>query len=233
MGSRIQKAVRAVIIGLLCLSAVIGTTGGYAYFSGQSDRRENKLSLVKGEMEQKGAVTILEPEWDARKGADESYGLDLQPGQEVVKDPKVRSEVDYPCWVFVELSMPTGPATIRREDSPYSHVTFEGDAEEYEGELELLVPDVDPDGWELYMRYRGKHTMEYVYGYKVPLVPHGMTNPLFGTVTVPEFTRYIGEGYTYINVTARTVQTEGCSTLDDAAEKLGYERDIEQDILYP
>lgn len=181
MGNRIQKAVRAGIIGLLCLSAVIGTTGGYAYFSGQSDVKENQLSVVRGEMGQRGAVTILEPEWDARKGADEGYGLDLQPGQVVVKDPKVQSEVDYPCWVFVGLSMPTGQAAIKKEDSPYDHVTFEGDAAEYEDELELLVAEVDPSDWELYMRYRGKHTMEYVYGYKVPLAPHGVTSLLFGS----------------------------------------------------
>ena len=75
MNKKISKAVKAGVISLFCLSAACGTGKAYAYFSGTSDLKLNQVSLVQGETDQDGAIVIIEPEWDARKEADEGYAM--------------------------------------------------------------------------------------------------------------------------------------------------------------
>lgn len=88
-----MKAVKVIkagtIIGSLCLATAGGIQSGYAYFSGTSEIKINQLSIARGEQDQDGALIIVEPEWDAGKEADENYAMDMQPGESVVKDPRV------------------------------------------------------------------------------------------------------------------------------------------------
>ena len=230
--SKISKAVKAGVISLFCLSAAYGTGKAYAYFSGISDLKLNQVSLVQGEIDQDGAIVIIEPEWDARKEADEGYAMEMQPGQTVVKDPQVESRVDYPCWVFVEVSIPEGTGILEKTDNPYPYVTFTGDGTDYTYGFEIVVPEINEGDWELYQRSNGKNLISYVYGCRTPLEAYGTTSPVFDSITVPKFKQFEG-GENYLFIRAEAVQTEGCETLDDAAQKLGIERGIKQTMIKP
>ena len=158
--------------------------------------------------------------------------MDLQPGESVVKDPQVESHVDYPCWVFVEVSIPEGLGVLEKNNNPYPYVTFTGDKTEYEYSYEIVVPEINEEDWKIYQRSDGKNLISYVYGCKTPLEAHEVTSPVFTSITVPEFNQFEG-GENYIFVRAKAVQTEGCPTLDEAAEKLGIKQDIDWTAISP
>lgn len=227
------KLVKAgAIAGVLFLFTAGGIHSGYAYFSGTSEIKVNQLSIARGEQDQDGALIIVEPEWDARKAADENYAMDMQPGESAVKDPRVESSIDYPCWVFVEVSIPEESGTLEKADNPYPYVTFTGDGTDYTYEFEIVVPEINEEDWELYQRSDGKNLISYVYGCRMPLEAYGTTSPIFESITVPKFKQFEG-GENYIYIRAKAVQTEGCLTLDDAAKKLGIEREIKQTFINP
>ncbi len=231
-----MKAVKVIkagtIIGSLCLATAGGIQSGYAYFSGTSEIKINQLSIARGEQDQDGALIIVEPEWDAGKEADENYAMDMQPGESVVKDPRVESQIDYPCWVFVEVSIPEGTGILEKTDNPYPYVTFTGDGTDYTYGFEIVVPEINEGDWELYQRSNGKNLISYVYGCRTPLEAYGTTSPVFDSITVPKFKQFEG-GENYLFIRAEAVQTEGCETLDDAAQKLGIERGIKQTMIKP
>ncbi len=233
MKRKTVNAIKTGIIGLIFLSIISSMVEGYAYLSGAAVTKENRISFVAGEKEQEGAITVVEPEWDARKKADAGYAMNLQPGQTAVKDPRVKSSVDYSCWVFVEVCIPATDAVLEKEDNPYGQVIFSGNGSAYFDAFEMVVPEINQEDWELYSRQAGgKLLASYVYGFKTPLVPGGTTSPVFETITVPEFKEADG-GNSYIMVRAKVIQTEGCSTLDEAAKKLGIERSVEITIVTP
>ncbi len=233
---KIVKGIKAVkvsaAVGILCLFAVSGLHQGYAYFSGTSEMKVNQLSIVKGEQDQEGGLVIIEPEWDLAREADGSYAMNLQPGETVVKDPQVESHIDYPCWVFVEVSVPEGWGILEKENNPYPYVTFTGDGTDYEYSYEIVVPEINEEDWKIYQRSDGKNLISYVYGCKTPLEAHEVTSPVFTSITVPEFKQFEG-GENYIFVRAKAIQTEGCPTLDDAAEKLGIRENIYWTTISP
>lgn len=230
-GTKASKIAKTgVIAGMLCLFAAGGIHRGYAYFSGTSEIKVNQLSIARGEQDQDGALIIVEPEWDARKAADENYAMDMQPGESAVKDPRVESQIDYPCWVFVEVLIPEESGTLEKADNPYSYVTFTGDGTDYTYGFEIVVPEINEEDWELYQRSYGKNLISYVYGCRTPLEAYGTTSPVFMSIIIPEFKQFEG-GENYLFVRAKAVQTEGCETLDDAAKKLEIERKIEQTII--
>ena len=228
----IKAAKISVAISICCLFAVSGLHQGYAYFSATSEMKVNQLSIVKGEQDQEGGLVIIEPEWDLARDTDGNYAMDLQPGESVVKDPQVESHVDYPCWVFVEVSIPEGLGVLEKNNNPYPYVTFTGDETEYEYSYEIVVPEINEEDWKIYQRSDGKNLISYVYGCKTPLEAHEVTSPVFTSITVPEFNQFEG-GENYIFVRAKAVQTEGCPTLDEAAEKLGIKQDIYWTTISP
>lgn len=228
----IKAAKISAAIGICCLFAVSGLHQGYAYFSATSEMKVNQLSIVKGEQDQEGGLVIIEPEWDLARDTDENYAMDLQPGESVVKDPQVESHVDYPCWVFVEVSIPEGLGVLEKNNNPYPYVTFTGDKTEYEYSYEIVVPEINEEDWKIYQRSDGKNLISYVYGCKTPLEAHEVTSSVFTSITVPEFNQFEG-GENYIFVRAKAVQTEGCPTLDEAAEKLGIKQNINWTTISP
>lgn len=227
MKRKIVNARRMLILGLLVLPAVGSMMGGYAYLSGITAAKKNKISLTAGENEQKGDISVIEPEWNARKEADANYAMNLQPGQTVIKDPRIESSTDYPCWVFAEISIPTTAAMLNKEDNPYQEVIFSGNGNVYFDAFELIVPEINYKDWELYSRQaEEKFVVSYLYGYKTPLEPGNTTSPVFETITIPEFKQAEGKDG-YIKVRAKAIQAEGCPTLDEAAKKLGIEHSVE------
>ena len=228
----IKAAKISAAIGICCLFAVSCLHQGYAYFSATSEMKVNQLSIVKGEQDQEDGLVIIEPEWDLARDTDGNYAMDLQPGESVVKDPQVESHVDYPCWVFVEVSIPEGLGVLEKNNNPYPYVTFTGDKTEYEYSYEIVVPEINEEDWKIYQRSDGKNLISYVYGCKTPLEAHEVTSPVFTSITVPEFNQFEG-GENYIFVRAKAVQTEGCPTLDEAAEKLGIKQDIDWTAISP
>ncbi len=231
--AKLAKAVKAgAIAGGLCLFMAGGIHSGYAYFSGTSEMKVNQLSIAGGEQDQEGALMVVEPEWDARKGADENYAMNMQPGESAVKDPRVESRIDYPCWVFVEVMIPEEWATLGKANNPYEYVTLSGDGTDYTYAFEIVVPEINWEDWELYQRSYGKNLISYVYGCRTPLNDYGTTSPVFTSITVPEFKKFEG-GENYIFIRAKGIQTEGCPTLDDAAKKLGIEKTVKQTTVNP
>lgn len=226
------KAIKTGILAASFLMIIHQAAIGYAYFSGSSEPKNNPISLAKGEKEQKEAVSIIETKWDANKQADEQYALAMQPGQTAAKDPRVQSNVDYSCWVFITMYMPTVHAALEKANNPYPYVTFIGDETEYTNEFEMVIPEINDEDWVLYNKADWKNVNSYIYGYKVPLNAHEITTALFETVTVPEFSWCEGEENT-ISIRAQIIQTEGCPTLDDAAKKLGISSDIEWTSVCP
>ena len=231
--AKLAKAVKAgAIAGGLCLFMAGGIHSGYAYFSGTSEMKVNQLSIAGGEQDQEGALMIVEPEWDARKEADGNYAMNMQPGESAVKDPRVESRIDYPCWVFVEVMIPEEWATLGKADNPYEYVALAGDGTDYTYAFEIVVPEINREDWELYQRSYGKNIISYMYGCRTPLNAYGTTSAVFHSITVPEFKQFEG-GENYIFIRAKGIQTEGCPTLDDAAKKLGIEKTIQQTTVNP
>ena len=76
-----KKTKAAVLAGAMTLGAV---SGAYAYFSGTAETKSNVFNIVAGQSDQKDtAGTILEPGWNP------ANAVDLEPGQEVTKDPSL------------------------------------------------------------------------------------------------------------------------------------------------
>ena len=93
-----KKTKAAVLAGAMTLGAV---SGAYAYFSGTAETKSNVFNIVAGQSDQKDtAGTILEPGWNP------ANAVDLEPGQEVTKDPSLKSNVEYQSWAFLQVEIP-------------------------------------------------------------------------------------------------------------------------------
>ena len=78
-------------------------------------------------------------------------------GKATVKDPRVESTLNYPCWVFTEVSIPEEWATLEKADNPYEYVTFAGDGVDYTNAFEIVVPEINKEDWQIYGREHGKN----------------------------------------------------------------------------
>lgn len=191
---------------VLCLASVlgIGTIGeAYSYFTNVTDPKRNVFSIAEGGTEQtKGE--IIEEGWDAIKDSGEV--TDLQPGEIITKDPKYKSAANYPTYVYAEVTVPavksTAGDTIKIGDetagpkTPY--VTLLGVGDHW---TLLGTDDTTTDGAVL-----------YVYGYQEELPALGMTETIFTSFQVADFTEFPAEeSAQQIDVTVRTVQAYGQS----------------------
>mgnify|MGYP004586391299 CR=1 FL=1 len=191
-------------LGLISAALALGVIGGaYAYYSGTAATKENTFNIVAGQKDQENAGTIEEPNWNPEDAKD------LQPGQTVAKDPKIKSNVDYETWVFMKVEVPT--LTAQKEgdadDKVYDAVTFTKNA----GWTEIKsTPSA----------VAGTNSV-YIYGYDTKLAAQGETTTLFDNFTVQDFTKVARGLSDSIDVSGTLIQTTGYDTQDAAATALG------------
>ena len=146
-----KKTKAAVLAGAMTLGAV---SGAYAYFSGTAETKSNVFNIVAGRSDQKDtAGTILEPGWNP------ANAVDLEPGQEVTKDPSLKSNVEYQSWAFLQVEIPAVTAQKKGDlsDQVYDAVVLNGiDGAKWEKIREDISGEPGTDS-------------VYIYGLKDPL----------------------------------------------------------------
>lgn len=197
-----KKTKAAVLAGAMTLGAV---SGAYAYFSGTAETKSNVFNIVAGRSDQKDtAGTILEPGWNP------ANAVDLEPGQEVTKDPSLKSNVEYQSWAFLQVEIPAVTAQKKGDlsDQVYDAVVLNGiDGAKWEKIREDISGEPGTDS-------------VYIYGLKDPLAPGAETPKLFTSFTVQDFTKLEAVSDS-VNVSGSLIQTTGQPTLDAAAATLG------------
>lgn len=197
-----KKTKAAVLAGAMALGAV---SGAYAYFSGTAETKSNVFNIVAGQSDQKDtAGTILEPGWNP------ANAVDLEPGQEVTKDPSLKSNVEYQSWAFLQVEIPAVTAQKKGDlsDQVYDAVVLNGiDGAKWEKIREDISGEPGTDS-------------VYIYGLKDPLAPGAETPKLFTSFTVQDFTKLEAVSDS-VNVSGSLIQTTGQPTLDAAAATLG------------
>lgn len=197
------------LLAVLAVSAL--GVGALSYYSGTTEKKQNDFNIVAGQKDQNDAGTIQEPAQENGGKADAAAGL--QPDQIVPKDPYIVSNVDQSAWAIMKVEVPK----------------FTEEPNTGKPAAELL--NVNADGKQKLLRElddADKHTV--VYGYTEPLAGNNSTKPeaeraktssLFDSFKI---TGDISLANTYtgvIRVSGTLLQTEGHSTVDDAAEGSG------------
>ena len=197
-----KKTKAAVLAGAMTLGVV---SGAYAYFSGTAETKSNVFNIVSGQSDQVDtAGTILEPGWNP------ANAVDLEPGQEVTKDPSLKSNVEYQSWVFLQVEIPAVTAQKKGDlsDQVYDAVVLNGiDGSKWEKIKEAVSEEPGTDS-------------VYIYGLKNPLDAGAETPKLFTSFTVQDFTKSEAVSDS-VNVSGRMIQTTGQPTLNAAAATLG------------
>ena len=185
-----KKTKAAVLAGAMTLGAV---SGAYAYFSGTAETKSNVFNIVAGQSDQK-----------------DTAGTILEPGQEVTKDPSLKSNVEYQSWAFLQVEIPAVTAQKKGDlsDQVYDAVVLNGiDGAKWEKIREDISGEPGTDS-------------VYIYGLKDPLAPGAETPKLFTSFTVQDFTKLEAVSDS-VNVSGSLIQTTGQPTLDAAAATLG------------
>ena len=201
---------KKIIFAVLAIMLLATIGGAYALYTGTASKQENTFSIAAGSSDDSSAGTIEEPHWD------ETNATDLQPNnQNIPKDPKLKSNVDYKAWVFIKVEIPvlSGRKDGDTVDTVYDAVT---------------IDDYDLANWKL-IKKTESHTLGtnsvYIYGYKTELAAKASTTPLFTSFSVPNFTKVnetAGGKFTdSIDVSGAMISSDGTLTLDTAAAQLG------------
>lgn len=197
-----KKTKAAVLTAAVTFGAI---SGAYAYFSGTAETKSNVFNIVAGQSDQVDtAGTILELGWNP------ADAVDLEPGQEVAKDPSLKSNVEYQSWAFLKVEIPAVAAQKNgdRSDQVYDAVVLNGiDDSKWERIKEEVSDQAGTDS-------------VYIYGLKNPLEAGGETPKLFTSFTVQDFTKSEAVSDS-INISGSMIQTTGQPTLDAAAVTLG------------
>lgn len=197
-----KKTKAAVLTAAMSLGVI---SGAYAYFSGTAKTQSNVFNIVAGQSDQVDtAGTVLEPGWNP------AHAVDLEPGQEVIKDPSLKSNVEYESWAFLQVEIPAISAQKKGDlsDQVYDAVVLNGiDDSKWEKIREDISSEAGTDS-------------VYIYGLKTPLSAGGETPKLFTSFTVQDFTKSAAVSDT-IDVSGSMIQTTGQPTLAAAAATLG------------
>ena len=199
---------RKKIIALVAALAVSALGfGALSYFSGTAEKKENQFNIVAGQKDQNDAGTIQEPAQENGGKADAAAGL--QPDQIVPKDPYIVSNVDQSAQAIMKVEVP------KFTEEPNK------------GKLAAELLNVNADGkWKLLDIQDTDEWHTVIYGYTEPLAGNNSTKPeeerartssLFDSFKI---TGNISLANTYtgvIRVSGTLLQTEGNTTVDDAA----------------
>ncbi len=178
---------RLVIAGLIAGVLLIG--GAFAYFSSRAVTKENKFNIAVGGTED-GEIKIIEEKWDDPERDKDKNDIpddaeDIEPGQEIIKDPHVKSEVEYDGFVIMKVSIPTVKAELGQAEfeNPGIHDTFllqKLNERDFVKLGEEVVTEEAPEG-------ESQKKSVYYYGYKKVVPAKGETTNLFEQVRMQDF----------------------------------------------
>lgn len=154
------KAGLCLIAGVVITAASVATTGAYLTHGTQ----ELQNVFTSGKV----SVEVKEPDWQ------EKSGEAMLPGESRRKNPLVKNTGTLESWVFLEVNVPVRKVTLV-DDTTQRKQT--------ETEMELFRFQSNA-GWELIEHGRQRDSMQYVYGWKEPLMPAQQTGTLFDSITM-------------------------------------------------
>lgn len=195
--SRVFKGIAAAGLAL-----ALGAGGALAWFTA-SDSVENVISVSNlGNGEEGNDVVIEEPNFDPEQA------VDLLPTEEISKDPQVANKSDAEVWAWAELKVPVAEVSVLDADG----------APGAAAEQELYTYTIDTTNWTKVgetVVADGYATTTYALNDKLPA--GGTSAPLFETVALKNLADAQGvSGPQNITVTAKTIQTLGIDSIDDA-----------------
>lgn len=186
----------------LCGALMTGAIGGaYSYFTNSTDTKENVFTIANGgNASDKGL--IIETEWDKIKDTDEVKNI--QPGAVLTKDPKFKSNANYPTYAYAEIRVPcvksSAGDTIQIDGSTATAKTPFMTLQDIGDKWSLLGKDIDSIDGEIL----------YIYGYSDAIPANGQTEAIFNSFKMADFSKFPeSETNQHIDVKVRTVQTQG------------------------
>lgn len=149
-----------LMAGVVIAATSVATTGAYLTYGTPGLHNV----LTSGNV----SVEVKEPDWQ------EKSGEAMLPGESRRKNPLVKNTGTLESWVFLEVNVPIRKVTLV-DDTTQRKQT--------ETEMELFRFQSNA-GWELIEHGRQRDNMQYVYGWKEPLMPTQQTGTLFDSITI-------------------------------------------------
>lgn len=195
----VNKKKAALMLAALVAAGGIGVGGAAAYFSATSATKDNNISIVAGQQNgDKGdgingqdPAEIKEPEWD--KEDDDSH-KNLQPGDTLVKDPHLESNVAYDSYAMVEVTVPKVNARQGDEkDLSYQPMVVLGTGTKDAPVVGTAAAPKTNDDWKLVqtdnLDSKNADPVKYYFVYTGKLAADsGTTDPVFTTIQEQKFT---------------------------------------------
>lgn len=197
MKKRISKKTKS-ILAALSIVAIVGVSGVVAYLT---DNDSEKNTFTVGNVQ----INLVEPNWD------QTNAQNIVPGQNIVKDPKVKNEGNNPAYIYLEVTVPAANvATAQDNGTPVAAAKTQ---------LFTYTPGSD---WTL-LPGKTEETAtynKYVYAYKEAVPAGGETTTLFDSVKFANVTETIA-GNQDIDIKAVAIQSDALPSGTTIAQAYG------------
>ena len=189
-----NKKKAALMAAAIIAAGGIGIGGASAYFSAQSKTVNNGFSVVAGKQNDDngddpskgGALVLHETKWDTtdkNKDGIPDAAANLQPGDSVAKNPTIESNVSYPGYVVIKVSVPKIQAKLNASETAYGYYpafTLQGVSDKF-----TLVKTDNADT-------KQPGTVDYYYALNDALGVHATTPELFTSIKEQNFVEVAG-----------------------------------------
>ena len=181
--SNVLRAAAVAMVAALSIGAA------YAAFSAITDTKSNEFSIVAGEDGTK-AGEIEEPNWDPDQAED------LQPGEQVTKNPSIKNTTEYDAKCYMVVTIPTLTATLDGSENVYDAVKLGALGSNWSLKSKAVSTVAGTDS-------------AYIYVYDGDVTPNSSTSALFENFTVQDFTKVATKLTDSIDVKGYMFQTVG------------------------
>ena len=199
MKKRISKKTKS-ILAALSIVAIVGVSGVVAYLT---DNDDAKNTFTVGNVQ----INLVEDNWDP------TNAQNIVPGQNIVKDPKVKNEGKNPAYVYLEVKVPV--ATVETAQDNGTPVAA--------ARTQLFTYTVDTTKWTKLDAYTDETQAgynKYVYAYYQAVPVAGETTTLFDEVKFANVTQTIA-GNQDIDIKAVAIQSEALPSGTTIAQAYG------------
>lgn len=204
-----MKMRKGIVALALCVAVSVGGVGAYALYTASTDVVENVFTIRSGSSSS-GASEIIEANWDP------TTATALQPNQEIIKDPAVKSGEGYDGWVIMRVDVPVAEMKVLSSISEIVRDILQIDVTTIPSEWTLLKSEISTT--------IGVDSV-YYYGYTKVLKPGETTTPCFTKMNVPDMESLKTTVTDTVNVSATIVQDDGFTSVQEAWDVLGLEVD--------